>query len=150
MPRALCVAHIGLMFLPLPTSHYHGEEMGVSAKPEAVLKILLVDDEVLVRSGTAMMLDELGHDVTEAASGKQALEILSDHPHFDLAITDYRMPDMDGMELISKARDLIPGLKAVLMTGYDADDPRFADLEAGSLSKPFGLHDLETALQNLV
>lgn len=121
----------------------------MSAKPAAVLKILLVDDELLVRSGTAMMLDELGHDVTEAASGKQALEILSEQPHFDLAITDYRMPDMDGMELISKARHLIPALKAVLMTGYDADDPRFAELEAGSLSKPFGLDDLEAALRNV-
>jgi CheY-like chemotaxis protein len=142
------VAYIGLIFFSLPTSHIMGR-IGVSAKPAAVLKILLVDDELLVRSGTAMMLDELGHDVTEAASGKQALEILSEQPHFDLAITDYRMPDMDGMELISKARDLIPALKAVLMTGYDADDPRFAELEAGSLSKPFGLDDLETALRNV-
>jgi CheY-like chemotaxis protein len=122
--------------------------MGVSAEPEAFLKILLVDDEVLVRSGTAMMLDELGHEVVEASSGKQAMEILSDHPHFDMVITDYRMPDMDGMELISEARKQIPALKIVLMTGYDAEDPRFADLQAGSLSKPFGLEALETAIRS--
>lgn len=121
----------------------------MSAKPEAACKILLVDDEMLVRAGTAMMLDELGHDVTEAASGQQALGILADHVHFDLVITDYRMPDMDGMEVISQARKLIPGIKAVLMTGYEADDPRFAGLDAGSLSKPFGLDDLEMALRNL-
>jgi CheY-like chemotaxis protein len=119
----------------------------LSAKPEAGLKILLVDDEVLVRSGTAMMLDELGHDVTEASSGKQALEILADHPHFDLVVTDYRMPDMDGLELISAARNVVPVLKTVLMTGYEADDPRFADLQAATLSKPFGLDDLEAALR---
>ncbi len=118
----------------------------MSAKLEAVFKILLVDDEMLVRSGTAMMLDELGHDVTEAASGRQALGILADHPHYDLVVTDYRMPDMDGMEMIAEARKLSPGLKAILMTGYDADDPRFADLQAGSLSKPFGLDDLQQAL----
>lgn len=124
----------------------HGEEIGVSAKPDAALKILLVDDEMLVRSGTAMMLDELSHDVTEAASGQQALGILADQVHFDLVITDYRMPDMDGMEMISEARKLVPGLKAVLMTGYEADDPRFAGLEAGSLGKPFGLQELERAI----
>ncbi len=119
----------------------------MSAKPEAGLKILLVDDEVLVRSGTAMMLDELGHDVIEASSGKQALEILADHPHFDLVVTDYRMPDMDGLELISAARNVVPVLKTVLMTGYESDDPRFADLQAATLSKPFGLDDLEAALR---
>ena len=124
----------------------HGEVMRVTAKQEASLKVLLVDDEMLVRSGTAMMLDELGHDVTEAVSGQKALQILADNPHFDVIITDYRMPDMDGMELISAARDYIPHMKAVLMTGYHADDPRFADLHAGSLSKPFGLEELEIAL----
>jgi CheY-like chemotaxis protein len=118
----------------------------VSAKPETGLKILLVDDEVLVRAGTAMMLDEIGHEVIEAASGKQAIAILTDHPHFDLVISDFRMPDMDGMQMIIEARKLVPGLKAILMTGYDADDPRFAELQAGSLSKPFGLEDLETAI----
>lgn len=121
----------------------------MTAKQEAVLKVLLVDDEMLVRSGTAMMLDELGHDVTEAASGQKALEILTETAGFDVIITDYRMPDMDGMELISAARELIPDLKAVLMTGYQADDPRFADLQAGSLSKPFGLAELETAIDGV-
>lgn len=120
----------------------------MTAKPEDGLKILLVDDEVLVRAGTAMMLDELGHEVIEASSGKQALEILADHPHFDLVISDFRMPDMDGMEMIAKGRKQITGLKAILMTGYDADDPRFAGLQAGSLSKPFGLDDLEAAIRD--
>ncbi len=119
----------------------------MSAKPESGLKILLVDDEVLVRAGTTMMLDELGHAVTEASSGKQALAILHDHPHFDLVISDFRMPDMNGVEMIAEGRKLVPELKAILMTGYDADDPRFVGLDAGSLSKPFGLDDLEAAIR---
>jgi CheY-like chemotaxis protein len=148
MHRRLCVTHIGLKFLPLLASHILGG-MGVSAKPEDTLNILLVDDEMLVRSGTAMMLDELGHEVTEAVSAKQALGILQADDHFDVLITDYRMPDVNGVDLIAAARELIPGLKAILMTGYDADDPRFADLDAGSLSKPFGLVDIETAIRDL-
>lgn len=119
----------------------------MDAEPENTLKILLVDDEMLVRSGTAMMLDELGHDVTEASSGRQALGILVDHGAFDLVITDFRMPDMDGMQLIDEARKIVLGMKAILMTGYDADDPRFAGLDAASLSKPFGLSELEAAMR---
>ena len=118
----------------------------MSAKPEIGCKVLLVDDEMLVRAGTAIMLDELGHDVTEASSGKQALEILAQHPHFDLIITDFRMPEMDGTVLISESRKIVPELKAVLMTGYEATDSRFAELKASSLNKPFSLADLETAV----
>ncbi len=119
----------------------------VNAKLGMGINILLVDDEPLVRAGTAIMLDELGHDVTEASSGKQALEILVGNPDFDLIVSDFRMPEMDGMELICESRKIVPGLKAVLMTGYEATDSRFAELKAASLNKPFSLADLETAVR---
>lgn len=118
------------------------------AKQVSVNNILLVDDEMLVRAGTAMMLDELGHQVTEAGSGKQALDILAQSHEFDLIITDFRMPDMDGMELLVETRKVIPDVKAILMTGYEADDPRFAELQAISLGKPFGMGELEQAIAN--
>lgn len=110
-------------------------------------RILLVDDEPLVRSGTALMLDELGHDVVEASSGQQALDLLANDPTIDLAITDFRMPDMDGMEFITRAKDTRPSLPVVLMTGYAADDPRFDALDFPRLEKPFGLDALEEALR---
>jgi CheY-like chemotaxis protein len=109
-------------------------------------RILLVDDEALVRAGTAMMLDELGHVVVEAGSGKQGLEVLAGDGAIDLLMTDYNMPDMDGMEMIDLARQSKPGIGVVLMTGYEADDPRFTELDATSLGKPFGLDDLERAI----
>ena len=120
----------------------------VSENRETVTRVLLVDDEMLVRAGTAIMLDELGYEVTEASSGKQALEILAENPHHDFIITDYRMPEMDGMMLISESRKIVPKMKAVLMTGYEADDPRFAELRTTSLNKPFDLDNLETAMRN--
>lgn len=110
------------------------------------LRILLVDDEALVRAGTAMMLDELGHVVIEAGSGKQGLEVLAEDSSIDLLMTDFNMPDMDGMEMIDLARKSRPEISVVLMTGYEADDPRFAQLDAASLGKPFGLDDLEQAI----
>lgn len=110
------------------------------------LRILLVDDEALVRAGTAMMLDELGHVVIEAGSGKHGLELLAEGGEIHIVMTDYNMPDMDGMEMIDRAREARPGIAVVLMTGYEADDPRFAELDAVSLGKPFGLDDLERAI----
>lgn len=110
------------------------------------LRILLVDDEALVRAGTAMMLDELGHVVIETGSGKQGLELLAGDGGIDLLMTDFNMPDMDGMEMIDRARQAKPGIAVVLITGYEADDPRFAELDAASLGKPFGLDDLERAI----
>lgn len=114
--------------------------------PSGSLRILLVDDEALVRAGTAMMLDELGHVVIEAGSGKQGLELLTEDGAIDFLITDFNMPDMDGMEMIDLARKSRPEICVVLMTGYEADDPRFAQLDATSLGKPFGLDDLEQAI----
>jgi YesN/AraC family two-component response regulator len=110
------------------------------------LKILLVDDEMLVRAGTAMMLDELGHEVTEAVSGKQALQIIADGSAFDVVMTDFRMPEMDGVALIAEVERVQPNASIVLMTGYEADDPRFESLRCTNLAKPFGLSELEEAI----
>lgn len=107
---------------------------------------MLVDDEPLVRSGTALMLDELGHEVIEASSGQQGLDALGQDEAIDLVITDFRMPDMDGMEFVARAKETRPVLTAVMMTGYAANDPRFETLEYPRLEKPFGLEALEAAL----
>jgi len=109
-------------------------------------RILLVDDEPLVRSGTALMLDELGHMVTEASSGQQGLDALAQDDAIDLVITDFRMPDMDGIEFIARAKEARSELAAVMMTGYAADDPRFETVDFPRLEKPFGLDALEAAL----
>ncbi len=109
--------------------------------------ILLVDDEPLVRMGTAALIEELDCDVLQASTGVQALQLLTEHPEVEILITDFRMPDLDGMELIARARQIRPDLRAVLMTGYAANDARFDSLETPRLAKPFGLTDLERALE---
>ncbi len=113
----------------------------------ASIRILLIDDEVLVRAGTAMMLDELGHSVVEASSGKEGLERLAEDDAITVLITDYNMPDMHGLDVIETAKQLRPGLIAILMTGYSAKDSRFVDIGVERLEKPFGLDALEQVLK---
>ena len=103
--------------------------------------ILLVDDEDLVRQATAEMLREMGHRVVEAGSGAAALGQLGTDHEFDLLITDYLMPGMRGSELAEEVRLRLPGLPALLMTGY----ANLAKGEAAGiprLSKPFREADL--------
>lgn len=110
------------------------------------LRILLVDDEALVRAGTAMMLDELGHSVVEASSGKAGLQILAEDDAIGVLMTDYHMPDMNGLEFIDHAKKIRSDLLAILMTGYSSEDTRFASSDIFRIEKPFGLDELERAL----
>ena len=82
------------------------------------------------------MLEDLGHEVVEANSGAQALELISSGQHFDLVITDYSMPGMTGAQLAQAARDIHPGLPMVLATGY-ADLPAGTDIDLPRLAKPY-------------
>lgn len=108
--------------------------------------VLAVDDDPLVLMNTVMMLEDLGHKVFKARSGKQALELLGREPSIELVVTDMAMPDMSGVELFGNAQSRFPTLRFVLATGYGE---AFDDCEPGllRLSKPFGLHDLARAIE---
>jgi CheY-like chemotaxis protein len=100
------------------------------------LKILLVDDDALIAMSSVDMLDDLGHEVVEANSGSQALELIRSGQHFDLVITDYSMPGMTGAQLAEAARRIHPALPIVLATGY-ADLPAGTDIDLPRLAKPY-------------
>ena len=87
-------------------------------------RVLLVEDELLVREVAAEDLGEIGFDVTPASDGDEALEILRQGQGFDLLFTDIRMPgQLDGWDLAREARQLIPDLKVIYATGLgDAGD----------------------------
>ncbi|WEA62438.1 response regulator [Rhizobium sp. BJ04] len=100
------------------------------------LKILLVDDDALIAMSSVDMLEDLGHEVVEANSGSEALELIRGGQHFDLVITDYSMPGMTGAQLAEAARDILPALPIVLATGY-ADLPAGTDIDLPRLGKPY-------------
>lgn len=113
------------------------------------LKILLVDDDVLIAMGSTAMLEDLGHEVFEAYSGAKALDILNAGTEIDLMITDFSMPKMNGAQLAAAARDLRPKLPILLATGY-AELPDGNELNLPRLAKPYMLEQLEREIASVM
>ncbi|ANI76941.1 hybrid sensor histidine kinase/response regulator [Sphingobium sp. EP60837] len=103
------------------------------------LVILAVDDDDLVLTNTAGMLEELGHTVFQAASGADALRVLGEG-EVDLVITDHAMPQMTGAQLADALDESHPGLPVIIITGY-AELPPHATKRL-RLDKPFKQADL--------
>ena len=112
------------------------------------LKVLLVDDHPEVRSTTAAVLEDSGHEVLQAENGADALELLKKRKcDFDLLITDYAMPHLSGTDFLREARLICPEVPALLITGY-AETEMIRDRPAGveMLLKPFTPAKLEAAI----
>jgi PAS domain S-box-containing protein len=119
------------------------------AKPTRQLTVLAVDDDALVLANTRAMLEDLGHTVVAALSGRQALEQLERVPGIDLVITDHAMPHMTGTELATAIAARWPGTPLVLATGY-AELPAGADAGLPRLSKPYRQEALAEAIASAV
>lgn len=145
----------------LPASK--GEE--ITAEPAArlvtspkSLKVLLMDDEDIVRNVAKSMLIAIGHEVEEAADGKRAIELFRDARSvgrpFDVVILDlFVKGGMGGEETIAKIREIDPHVRAVVSSGY-ADIAIMADYHsygfAAVLNKPYKLDSLQTCLSQLI
>ena len=104
---------------------------------------------MLVRLGTACLLEELGHTVVDAGDGPAALEILRERGDIDLLVTDYAMPGMNGVALVLAARELRPGLPALLVTGY-AELPASSPIALPRLIKPYREAELAACVAQLL
>ena len=137
------------LFLPIAdaVSPVADDEVTVADTIERPLSILLVDDEDIVRTGTAEMLRDLGHSVTEALGGAEALDRVKGGLAFDLLVTDYKMPRMNGAELARQMRVIRPDTPILLITGYTGIEEEAPDLMR--LTKPFRQADLADALLRL-
>ena len=138
------------LYLPIATSdaaHAGPVAPAGAIASERPLSVLLVDDEDLVRFATGEMIRELGHRVTEAESGAEALEQLRDGLEVDVVITDYKMPRMDGAELARHIAGINPGVRVLIITGYTGTNDEAQDLPR--LAKPFGQAEIAAALTSL-
>ncbi|HWH06291.1 MAG TPA: response regulator [Gaiellaceae bacterium] len=112
-------------------------------------RILVVDDEQLVRDLTVQVLQRAGYTVVPVATAQGALELLKSE-RFDLVVTDVVMPGLSGVELLNEIRDRRPDLPVLLITGGSPDPDRTTsalDLgAAGIVYKPFSHADLTAAV----
>jgi CheY-like chemotaxis protein len=112
-------------------------------------RVLVVDDDPIVATGTVAMLEDLGHVATEVPSGDAALRLLGSDTVIDLVITDHAMPGMTGTELAAHIRRSWPELPIVIASGY-AELPGDGDLGLPRLSKPYRQQDLATLVTRLI
>jgi PAS domain S-box-containing protein len=111
--------------------------------------ILFVDDDPLIAMSTTEMLEDLGHRVIPANSGRHALEILKSGEPLDLMMTDHVMPGMTGIELAAASREVRPALPILLATGY-AELPEGSQPDLPRLAKPYHQDQLRDRLDQLL
>jgi len=112
--------------------------------------VLIVDDEELIRRSLRMALDGAGYAAAVAGSGSDALAQMSAEPP-DCLIIDLRLGDRDGLEVLQKARERHPGLKAIVITAHGDVDSAVRALRLGAfdfIKKPFDLEEILATVQN--
>lgn len=112
-------------------------------------KLLIVDDEATQMRAMCDTLAVEGYSVSGCTSAQQALQALREE-HFDLAITDLTMPDMDGIAFLKAAREIDAQLIGIVMTGHGSIDTAVAAMKAGAFDyilKPFTLRTMLPALE---
>lgn len=131
------IGTIAELWIPIATTDLVARPVTEEAAPPVRrLCVLVVDDDSLVLTSTCLLLEDLGHRVISATSGKQALEVFDTEPAIDLVITDMAMPQMNGAQLAQAIRTIKPNLPIILATGYAERLEGFAT-RLPRLSKPF-------------
>lgn len=106
--------------------------------------VLLVDDEAVAREGLATALRRDGLEVTTADNGEAALALLRQHD-YEVLLTDVKMPGMDGLELLRRAREAWPSMEVLVVTGFATTESAVEAMRTGAfyyVSKPFRLGEV--------
>ena len=116
--------------------------------------VLVIEDEGVVMEVTREMLEELGHRVLEARTGREAIEIVRNTDlHIDLALLDLKLPDMDGGEIFPIIKEARPKMKVLVCSGYALNGPVEKILNSGAhgfMQKPFSFATLSENLNKIL
>ena len=111
----------------------------------APLRVLIVDDEPLIRWSMSETLAQTGYAVTEAGDARQTLQRLSTGPMPDVILLDYRLPDSNDLKLLETIRRISPTSSVVMMTAYGTPTVQAGALELGAfrfITKPLEMSEL--------
>jgi CheY-like chemotaxis protein len=115
------------------------------------MRVLVVEDEPLIRMLMVEILAAAGFDILEAASGPEACRLIEDPNHVDLVVTDLNMPQADGITVANRARKHSPNVPVLFVS---ARSDLLASLSAprpySYLTKPFSMEELATAVARLL
>ncbi|HEY5336557.1 MAG TPA: response regulator, partial [Rhizomicrobium sp.] len=112
-------------------------------------KVLVVEDEALIRMTTVDMVEEMGFAYAEAGTAAEALEILRNDPEIGILLTDLGLPGMNGVQLVAEARKLRGDLTVIIASGYSTEsspEEKAALANVTFLAKPFNLLQLRRIL----
>jgi len=112
-------------------------------------RILVVDDEEIVRISCQRILTPMGYAVETTPDGVKALELMGRNK-YDLVLTDLKMPHMDGMEVMAEIRKREPEAKVIIITGYSTIEVAVKAIKMGAfnyIEKPFSPDVLITAVK---
>lgn len=137
-----------LAFPPADDSSATREAPRETPSGQQSARVLVVDDEEMVRNTVQRLLSLNGHEVHEASTGMEALK-MSEENEYDIVFTDYGMPEMTGAEFSRKLAARRPDLPIILLTGYTETEDAIKEVD-GTLSKPFKRDELETTIQEYV
>lgn len=123
----------------------------MNALSASIPRILVVEDEFLIRLTLVEALGDEGFDVVESESGDAALSILQADPSIRVLLTDIQLPGvLDGTTLARRARESRPGLPVLFMTGSpDPNSAADASPNDGYIAKPYTLADICNAVRRL-
>jgi two-component system response regulator AtoC len=122
----------------------NAEISAVMMKNSPLLRVLVVDDEPLIRWSLAETLTEMGHVAVEAGDGASALRALDAQP-FDAVVLDYRLPDSNDLNLLATIRRRAPQAALIMMTAFGTTEVTNGAIELGAyrvVAKPFEMHDM--------
>jgi CheY-like chemotaxis protein len=111
-------------------------------------RVLVVDDEPVVRRVLQRILERDGHQVTLAGCGQEAIDLFAGRwKDIDVVVLDMMLPDLDGREILRRMREVNPGTRAILSSGFTVEsDPSLPPAGTWILQKPYTPDQVRTAI----
>ncbi len=121
-------------------------------QPEKIISpdILIMEDDLNIAKGLKMVLDEEGYNVDLQNTGNGAMDAMNQY-NYNLLMADLRLPDIDGMQVLKKVKEISPDTEVIVMTGYATSDLAVNAMKLGArdfIAKPFTEEQIKTAIDD--